>query len=96
MRIDLRVEYNDGTAVDTAAVTADLVAFEDAFNRSIAKLRIELRLKDVCWLAWQSLTRRGLVTAPFAEWLLTVDDAQLTSGEAEPVPLDRPKASTSA
>ena len=95
MRLTLRVTSLDGSAVDTAATTADLVAFEEHFNRSVARLEAELRLTDVCWLAWRSLSRQGKTAAEFAAWLETIDGVELVDGEASPVPLE-PSPSTSA
>jgi hypothetical protein len=93
MKISMSVTYNDTTTVDAVAVTTDLVAFEDHFDRSVARLETELRLTDVCWLAWTSLHRAGSTTLDFPAWLDTVDRAVLVDSE-EPVPLD-PTASTS-
>jgi hypothetical protein len=90
MKITLRVQYNDGSAVDTAATTADLVAFEEHFSRSVARLEIELRLTDICWLAWKSLSRQGKTAAEFTAWLESVDQVELTDGEASPAPLGSP------
>lgn len=95
MRLDLRITYNDGSAVVTPATTADLVAFEDAFDRSVARLETELRLKDVCWLAWKSLTRQDKTSAEFGAWLETIDGVEIVDGEASPPPLGQ-TASTSA
>jgi hypothetical protein len=95
MRLDLRITYADGSVVDTAATTADLVAFEEKWNRSVARLESELRLTDVCWLAWRSVTRQGKTTADFGAWLESIDGVELTDGEASPVPLE-PSPSTSA
>lgn len=94
MRLDLRITYNDGSAVVTPATTADLVAFEERFNRSVARLEAELRLTDVCWLAWRSLTRQGKTSAEFGPWLESIDGVELVDGEASPSPLE-PTASTS-
>jgi hypothetical protein len=94
MRLDLRITYADGSAVDTAATTADLVAFEEHFDRSVARLEAELRLTDVCWLAWTSVTRQGKTSADFKSWLESIEGVELTDGEASPVPL-APTASTS-
>ena len=95
MKITLRVTYNDGAAVDTDATTADLVAFEDQFDRSVIRLESDLRLRDLCWLAWRSLTRQGKTAAEFGAWLETIDAVELTDGEVSPVPLES-TASTSA
>lgn len=94
MKITLRVTYNDGSAVDTDATTADLVAFEEHFSRSIARLEVELRLTDVCWLAWRSVSRQGKTAASFDAWLETVEGVELVDSEADPVPLES-TASTS-
>ena len=93
MKINLRITYADGSAVDTAATTADLVAFEDNFNRSVVNLEAELRLTDICWLAWRSVTRQGKTSADFGAWLESIDGVELVDAE-EPVPLG-PTASTS-
>lgn len=86
MKITMKVTYADGSAVETAATTADLVAFEREFNRSVARLESELRLTDVCWLAWRSMTRQAKTAADFDTWLDTVDGVELTNAE-DPVPL---------
>lgn len=88
MRLDLRITYADGSAVDTPATTADLVAFEQTFDRSVARLEAELRLTDVCWLAWRSLTRQGKTSAEFQSWLESIDGVELVEGEASPAPLE--------
>ena len=93
MKLNLRVTYNDGSAVDTAATTADLVAFEEHFSRSVVRLEVELRLTDLCWLAWASLSRQGQTAADFHAWLGAVDGVELMDAE-EPVPL-APAAPTS-
>jgi hypothetical protein len=87
MKINLRATYNDGSAVDASATTADLVAFEDHFNRSVARLEQELRLGDLCWLAWKSLTRQAQTSAEFTPWLESIDSVELVDAE-EPVPLE--------
>jgi hypothetical protein len=94
MKINLRITNNDESAVDTAATTADLVAFEDHFNRSVVNLEAELRLTDICWLAWHSQRRKDQTSLDFHPWLETIDGVELTDGEVEPVPL-APTASTS-
>ena len=87
MRLDLRITSNDGSAVETSATTADLVAFEEHFSRSVARLEVELRLTDICWLAWHSQRRKDMTALEFHPWLETIDGVELSDGEAEPVPL---------
>lgn len=94
MKLELKVTYNDGSAVSTDATTADLVAFEERFNRSVARLESELKLTDICWLAWRSMTRQKKTAADFGDWLESIDGVELTDSEEEPVPLES-TASTS-
>ena len=96
MRINLRITNNDGSAVETAATTADLVAFEEHFSRSVARLEAELRLTDICWLAWQSPRRQQQTSLDFHPWLETIDGVELTEGEANPAPLAPTGQPTSA
>lgn len=96
MKINLRITSNDGSAVETAATTADLVAFEDHFDRSVARLEAELRLTDICWLAWHSQRRKEQTALEFHPWLETIDGVELSDGETEPVPLAPTGQPTSA
>ena len=86
MKLALRITNADGSAVDVTASIADLVAFEDQFSRSVARLEAELRLTDVCWLAWHSQSRRGQTPLDFHAWLETIDGVELVDAE-EPAPL---------
>lgn len=88
MKINTRVTYNDGTAVDVTAGTVDLVAFEDTFDRSLANFETEMRYRDVCWLAWTSQRRQGKTGLDFGAWLETVDGVELRDA-TEPVPLEQ-------
>lgn len=81
MKINLRVTLNDGSAVDTIATTADLVDFEEQFSRSVARLEVELRLTDICWLAWRSLIRQTKTSMDFKPWLDTIDGVELMDTE---------------
>jgi hypothetical protein len=73
MRINLRLQYDKGEAKEIVCSAADLVAFEEKFNRSVAKLETEFRLTDLLWLAWKSETRTKAVTKDFEVWLDEVD-----------------------
>lgn len=73
MRITLRVEYSDGKIENVKCGAKDLVAFEDKFERSVARLEQEMRLKDLLFIAWHSLTRQKLITKDFETWLDEVE-----------------------
>ena len=86
MRIQFTITYADGTAAEATASVADQVAFEQAHDRSIARLADDFRLTDACWLAWHSLMRTSKTTATFDGWLESVDNVEF--GQANIVPLE--------
>lgn len=73
MRIILRLQKTDGTEKDVICSAKDLVAFEDKFNRSVAKLESEFRLTDLLFLAWHSENRTGATKKDFDNWLDEVE-----------------------
>jgi hypothetical protein len=86
LRIQFTITYADGTAAEATASVADQVAFEQAHDRSIARLADDFRLTDACWLAWHSLMRTSKTTATFDGWLESVDNVEF--GQANIVPLE--------
>lgn len=73
MRITLRVEFTNNKKTDVVCSAKDLVAFEDKYQRSVARLETEMRLTDLLWLAWHSLNRQKLTTVDFDTWLDEVE-----------------------
>ena len=57
MKINLRVNYNDGNSKEVVCSARDFVAFEEKFSRSVAKLEAEFKLTDLLFLAWHSEKR---------------------------------------
>jgi hypothetical protein len=86
LSIQFTITYADGTAAEATASVADQVAFEQAHDRSIARLADDFRLTDACWLAWHSLMRTSKTTATFDGWLESVDNVEF--GQANIVPLE--------
>jgi hypothetical protein len=86
LRIAFQITYADGTAAEATASVADQVAFEQANDRSIARLGDDFRLTDACWLAWHALKRTGKTGSDFDAWLESVDNVEI--GEAKIVPLE--------
>ncbi len=86
MRINFTITYADGTAAEATASVADQVAFEQANDRSIARLADDFRLTDACWLAWHALHRTGKTPLGFDAWLDGVDNVEF--GQANIVPLE--------
>ena len=69
MRMQLEVEFVDGTKKDIKVIMSDIVKFEAQYNLSIAKLGQEMKVTHLLWLAWSALTREKQVTAEFDTWL---------------------------
>ena len=69
MRMQLEVEFVDGTKKDIKVIMSDIVKFESQYNLSIAKLGQEMKVTHLLWLAWSALTREKQVTAEFDTWL---------------------------
>ena len=85
MRIQFTITYADGTAAEATASVADQVAFEQAHDRSIARLADDFRLTDACWLAWHSLMRTSNTSATFDAWLESVDNVEIGQGKIVPL-----------
>jgi hypothetical protein len=82
MRITLRVDLVDGSKQDVICSAIDLVAFEDKYQRSVARLEHEMRLTDLLFIAWHSLHRQKQTGKDFDNWL---DDIEgVTASEIDP------------
>ena len=77
MKLTLRIEFADGTHKDVLVSAADMVAFEDKFNVSIAKLD-DPRIGWLLYLAWHSEKRKKQTDKEFEEWLELVDSIGAT------------------
>lgn len=87
MKIALRVKYIDGETRDCNAVFADFVAFERAWQRSVARFESEIRLTDLAWLAWSAETRAKNTTLKFdPEWISTVEMVEMKLEEETETP----------
>jgi hypothetical protein len=77
MKINLRVKYTSETEAKEIVCSArDLVAFEERYNRSVAKLQDEFRLTDLLYLAWHSENRTKATKKEFDAWLDEVEEVQ--------------------
>ena len=74
MRINLQLTFDNGTTKDITCNAADLVAFEDKFNVSSAKLGGgDSKLSWLLYLAWHSEKRTGATKDNFDKWLETIE-----------------------
>jgi len=87
MRMTMAVTYTDGSGADVVVSAPDLVAFEREFDRSVARFESEVKLTDICWLAWHRL-HRDKKAGTFDEWLETLEAVEI-SDASEPAPLDK-------
>jgi len=74
MRINLHIQFEDGTDKEITANAADLVAFEDKFNVSVVSLGADPRMSWLLYLAWHSESRRKETKLPYEDWLSTVGE----------------------
>jgi hypothetical protein len=68
MKITLQITFLDGTINEVVVSASDMVAFEDKFNLSVAKLG-EARISWLLFLAWHSEKRRKVTDKTYEEWI---------------------------
>ena len=78
MRIILRVTYQNSESKEVICSARDLVAFEEKFNRSVAKLEQEFKLTDLLFLAWHSEKRTNATKKEFDSWLDDIDTIEVS------------------
>jgi len=72
MKITLQITFLDGLVRDILVSAADMVAFEDKYNLSIARLD-EARIGWLLFLAWHSEKRRKATDKNYEEWIELVE-----------------------
>lgn len=82
MRINLQVEYADGTSEEVVCSAPDLVKFEEKYDLSIARLGADMKLTHLLFLAYTSLNRQGKVKLPFEKWIENI--AQIGASATDP------------
>jgi hypothetical protein len=87
MKITLLITFLDGTSRDVLVSAADMVAFEDKFNLSVAKLD-EARIGWLLFLAWHSEKRRKQTDKTYEEWIELVETVGPTEDPKEVVSKD--------
>lgn len=76
MKMILRVELVDGSAEDIVCSAKDFVAFEDKYQRSIARFEQEMKLTDLLFIAWHSMNRQKKTTKDFDSWLDDIESIE--------------------
>ena len=72
MQINLHITFTDKTEVEVVAVAADIVAFENHFDMSIAKLEKEVRLTHLLFIAYNQQRRTKATDLDFDKWVEAV------------------------
>ena len=67
--IALTIIFADGTEKTVTAVAADLVAFEERFDMSIAQLEKNVRMTHLFFLGWNAMRRTGETKDDFDKWI---------------------------
>ena len=75
--ISLNIIFADGTEKAVTAVAADLVAFEERFDMSIAQLEKNVRMTHLFFLGWNAQRRVGDTKETFEKWVETVSMVSL-------------------
>lgn len=70
--INLQITFVDGTTKQVEAGAADIVAFEQKFDLSIARLEKDFRLTHLFFLAWNAEKRTKNTNDDFETWLENV------------------------
>ena len=73
MKLNLQLTYENGEARDITCNAADMVAFEEKYNVSVASLSQDPKMSYMLFLAWHSEKRTGGTKDTFEKWLDSVD-----------------------
>jgi len=76
MQVNLNVTFSDGTSKEVNAVASDLVAFENKFDLSVAKLETSVKLTHLLFIAYNQQSRTGQTKLDFDAWVETVESIE--------------------
>ena len=72
------MKYNDGISKEIVCSAKDLVAFEEKYDRSVAKLQDEFKITDLLFLAWHSEKRNNETKKDFDSWLDDIESVEVS------------------
>ena len=79
----------DGKSRKIVAAFPDFIAFENKFNRSVAKFETELTLTDLAYLGWHAEHRLKKTGLDFESWCDEIESLEVgDAAEAVIVPLE--------
>jgi len=74
MKLELVIQYADGTEKTVTVKAVDIVAFEQNFDMSMSRLEKEIRMTHLFFMAHQAQKRTGDTKDDFDKWLDGVDN----------------------
>lgn len=75
--INLLIKFIDGTSRDVTAIVADLMAFEDKFDRSVADFSKGVRLSWLVFIAWTAESRTEATSLDFTAYSETISSVEV-------------------
>jgi hypothetical protein len=82
MKINLRIDFLDGTSKEVSCIAADLVKFETKFDISVVELEKKTRFSHLLFLAWCAESRTKSTGLDFDGWIETV--SMINPSEIDP------------
>ncbi len=76
----------DGKTRTTIAAFPDFIAFENKYNRSVAKFEVEMTLTDLAYLGWHSEHRMKKTGLDFDSWINEVESLSIGSSADAVIP----------
>lgn len=73
MKLNLHLTYVGGTSKEIVAGPADMVAFEEKFDKSIASLTDNPKMSYLLYLAYAAEKRTGATKDSWEKWLDTIE-----------------------
>lgn len=84
MRLDMKLEHEDGTVEEVTATVPDLMAWEKKYGTKTSDLTNGVAITDLAFLAYSALKRTGQVTKTFEAWSSTLVDLERTDPAINP------------
>lgn len=76
MNITMLITLASGDQKTVVAKAVDIVAFEQHFEISMARLESQMKLTHMFWLAWHVCKRTGITNDEFEKWLENVESVE--------------------
>jgi len=70
--ITFNIVFLDGTEKAVTAIAADLIAFEEKFDKSVSALTNDPRITHLFYICWHVLKRTGEEKQDFDKWVQSV------------------------